>query len=86
MAGGLGLALALMAVVLMEKVDPRARTATSTSELVGLPLLGVMPGSAAHGEHRARRTPLVRHGWRLRLAAATTRRTNRRHLGGGLPT
>lgn len=87
MAGGLGLALALMAVVLMEKVDPRARTATSTSELVGLPLLGVMPGSAARGEHRARRTPLVRRGWRLRLAAATTpRNTNPRHLGGGLPT
>jgi chain length determinant protein EpsF len=83
MAGGLGLVLALMAVVLMEKVDPRARTARSTSELIGLPLLGVMPGAATRGEHRVRRMPLVRQGWRLRLAAAAT---TPRRVGGGLPT
>jgi uncharacterized protein involved in exopolysaccharide biosynthesis len=83
LAGGLGLVLALMAAVLMEKLDPRARTATSTSELIGLPLLGVMPGTATRGEHRARRTPLVRHGWRLRLAAAST---TPQRIEGGLST
>lgn len=69
MAGGLGVALALMAVVLLEKLDPRARTAASTSALTGLPLLGVVPGAPGRGGFRPRRAPLVRQGWRLRLAA-----------------
>lgn len=59
LAAVIGLLLALGAVVLLELVDPRMRTADAALELLGVPLLGVLPGPGDKGDFAVRRTPLV---------------------------
>jgi uncharacterized protein involved in exopolysaccharide biosynthesis len=66
---GLGAALALMAVLALERLDPRLRTPGSVSELLDLPLLGVLPGPRGRGDFQPRRIPLVRPWKRARLPA-----------------
>lgn len=66
---GLGALLAVMAVLVLERVDPRLRTPTSVTELLDLPLLGVLPGPRDRGPYQARRTPLVKPWTRGRLPA-----------------
>lgn len=66
---GLGLMLAVVAVLALERLDPRLRTPGSVSELLDLPLLGVLPGPRGRGLFQPRRTPLVRPWRRPRLAA-----------------
>ena len=66
---GLGLALAIVAVLTLERVDPRLRTQGSAAELLDLPLLGVLPGPKGRGLFQPRRTPVVRPWRRPRLAA-----------------
>jgi polysaccharide biosynthesis transport protein len=55
----LGLAFAMGAAMLMEVVDRRLHAFDEVSELIGLPLLGVLPGPGGKGRFAARRTPLV---------------------------
>lgn len=55
----IGLVLAIGAAVLIEFVDRRVRTVDEVSELVGLPLLGVLPGQSGKGRFAGGGTPLV---------------------------
>jgi len=55
----IGLMLAIGAAILLEFVDRRVRTFDEISELVGLPLLGVLPGPGGKGRFTGRATPLV---------------------------
>jgi len=55
----IGLMLAIGAAMLLEFVDRRVRTFDEISELVGLPLLGVLPGPGGKGRFTGRATPLV---------------------------
>jgi chain length determinant protein EpsF len=54
-----GLALAVGAVLMIDKLDRRVHTIHEVSELLGLPLLGVLPGPRGKGRFAVRRTPLV---------------------------
>ena len=55
----IGLFFAIGAAVFLEMADRRIRTADEVSELVGLPLLGILPGPGGKGRFAGRRTPLV---------------------------
>jgi chain length determinant protein EpsF len=55
----IGVFLAIGAAMLFEFVDRRVRTIDEVSELVGLPLLGVLPGPGGQGRFIGRATPLV---------------------------
>jgi len=55
----IGLVLAIGAAMLLEFVDRRVRTIDEVSELVGLPLLGVLPGPGGKGRFAGRAIPLV---------------------------
>ncbi len=54
-----GLALAIAAAMLLEFVDRRVHTVDEVSELLGLPLLGVLPKPGGKGRFASRRIPLV---------------------------
>ena len=54
-----GLVLALSSVMLLEVVDRRVRTIGEVAELLGLPVLGVLPKSGGKGQFTGRQTPLV---------------------------
>ena len=54
-----GLALAIAAAMLLEFVDRRVHTVDEVSELLGLPLLGVLPRPGGKGRFASRRIPLV---------------------------
>jgi len=54
-----GLLLAVGAVMLLEFVDRRVRTVDEVSELLGLPILGVLPKPGRKGGFAGRRIPLV---------------------------
>jgi uncharacterized protein involved in exopolysaccharide biosynthesis len=54
-----GLALAMGAAMLLEFVDRRLHTVDEVSELLGLPLLGVLPRPGGKGRFALRRIPLV---------------------------
>jgi polysaccharide biosynthesis transport protein len=54
-----GLTLAIAAVMLLEVVDRRVHIFDEMSELLGLPLLGVLPGPGGKGRFAVRRIPLV---------------------------
>jgi len=66
-----GAFLALGAVVVLEYGDPRARTVADTSQLLGLPMLGVLPKPGARGAFASRRVPLVMPKIAGRLPAPT---------------
>lgn len=68
-----GLVIALGAVVLLEWLDPRIRTAESCAELLGVKLLGVLPGPGSSGPYKVRRTPLVSARAMPRLASPRSR-------------
>ena len=55
----IGLLLAIGAAILLEYVDRRVRTVEEVSEVVGLPLLGILPKPGGKGRFTAPRTPLV---------------------------
>jgi chain length determinant protein EpsF len=55
----IGLFLAIGAAIFLEIADRRIRTADEVSELVGLPLLGILPRPGGKGRFVGRRTPLV---------------------------
>ena len=54
-----GVLLAIGAAMLLEFVDRRVRTVDEVSELLGLPLLGVLPAPGGQGRFISRATPLV---------------------------
>lgn len=64
LALGLGLALALGAVALVERVDARARLPVATSQWLGVPLLGVLPGPKQRGDFAPNKSALVQP-WRM---------------------
>jgi ABC-type Na+ efflux pump permease subunit len=55
-----GLLLASCAVIGLERIDPRVRTAQEASTLIGVPLLGVLPAPDAPPLFTPRKTPLAR--------------------------
>ena len=64
LALGLGLVLALGAVALVERVDARARLPMATSQWLGVPLLGVLPGPKQRGDFAPNKSALVQP-WRM---------------------
>lgn len=66
---GLGIVLAIVAVLALERIDPRLRTPGSAAELLDLQVLGVLPGPKGRGLFQPRRTPVVQPWRRPRLAA-----------------
>jgi len=72
LALGLGLALALGTVALVERVDARARLPGATAQWLGVPLLGVLPGPKDRGGFAPSKSALVQP-WRMgQLPAPTT--------------
>jgi chain length determinant protein EpsF len=57
-----GLVLAVAAAIVLEYIDRRVRTDDEISEVLGLPLLGVLPGPGGTGHFASRRIPLVTSG------------------------
>jgi capsular polysaccharide biosynthesis protein len=55
----IGFVLAITAVLMLEVVDRRVHTVGEVSELLGLPLLGVLPKPGGKGRFALRRIPLV---------------------------
>jgi len=55
----IGLLLAIGAAILLEYADRRVRNVEEVSEVIGLPLLGVLPKPGGSGRFTAPRTPLV---------------------------
>jgi uncharacterized protein involved in exopolysaccharide biosynthesis len=55
----IGLLLAIGAAILLEYADRRVRNVEEVSEVVGLPLLGVLPKPGGSGRFTAPRIPLV---------------------------
>jgi chain length determinant protein EpsF len=70
-----GLVLAIGAAMLLEFVDRRVHTEDEVSELLGLPLLGVLPSPGGKGRFAGRAKPLVISPNRLlhRLPSPTTK-------------
>jgi len=62
----MGTVLAILAVILLEYVDRRVRTDDDISEVLGLPLLGILPKPGGKGRFASRRIPLVTSGGFLR--------------------
>lgn len=62
----LGLFLAIGAAIFLEVADRRVRSVDEVSELVGLPLLGILPRPGGKGRFAGRRTPLVSSRSRVR--------------------
>jgi succinoglycan biosynthesis transport protein ExoP len=54
-----GTILAMAAAILLEYIDRRVRTDEEISEILGLPLLGTLPGPGGNGRFVGRRIPLV---------------------------
>lgn len=65
----IGLVLAIGAAMLVEFVDRRVRTVEEVSELVGLPLLGVLPGPGGQGKYAGGGTTLLSSRGLLRQLA-----------------
>jgi chain length determinant protein EpsF len=55
----IGTVLAIAAAILLEYVDRRVRTDDEISEVLGLPLLGILPKPGGKGRFAGPRTPLV---------------------------
>jgi chain length determinant protein EpsF len=66
----IGTVLAIAAVILLEYVDRRVRTNEEISEVLGLPLLGILPKPGGKGYFALRRIPLVTPGRFLRRLPA----------------
>jgi capsular polysaccharide biosynthesis protein len=54
-----GMLLSVIGALLLEVIDRRVNSGEETSELIGLPLLGVLPKPGGKGRLSVRRTPLV---------------------------
>lgn len=54
-----GMMLAVIVALLLEVLDRRVNSVEETSELLGLPFLGVLPKPGGKGQFSMRRTPLV---------------------------
>jgi chain length determinant protein EpsF len=59
LAIAIGLVLAIGSAILLEYLDRRVHTVDEVSELLGLPLLGVLPAPGGSGRFALRRKPLV---------------------------
>ncbi|MBE7417993.1 MAG: chain length determinant protein EpsF [Ideonella sp.] len=68
-----GLVLAIGAALVLEFVDRRVRTEEEVSELIGLPLLGVLPRPGGKGRFRRTPLPLVSAAGLRRLTAPSHR-------------
>src|SRR5690606_421256 len=68
-----GLVLAIGAAVVLEFVDRRVRSEEEISELIGLPLLGVLPRPGGKGRFRRTPLPLVSGAGLRRLSAPSHR-------------
>jgi chain length determinant protein EpsF len=66
----IGTVLAVAAVILLEYVDRRVRTDDEISEVLGLPVLGILPKPGGKGRFASRRIPLVSSGRLLRRLPA----------------
>jgi chain length determinant protein EpsF len=69
----IGSVLAIAAVILLEYVDRRVRTDDEVSEVLGLPLLGVLPKPGGKGRFIGPRVPLVTSSGFLRRLPAPGR-------------
>lgn len=69
----IGSVLAIAAVILLEYVDRRVRTDDEISEVLGLPLLGVLPKPGGKGRFIGPRVPLVTSSGFLRRLPAPGR-------------
>jgi uncharacterized protein involved in exopolysaccharide biosynthesis len=66
----IGAVLAIAAAIVFEYVDRRVRTEDEVSDVLGLPLLGVLPKPGGKGRFAGPRVPLVRATGMLRRLPA----------------